>query len=212
MTAHMVLILHLAIAVSASLAILVDWRGHRPAFLALKPLTTLLVVALAAANTTGMENLVLLAALLLCLLGDIAIMQETQRGFLGGLLSFLLAHLILIALFLHRADAMPLLALHYAVPLAVCAFAAIGAALVPALRQIDRPAALVYTAVLLTMSFAAFRFSTLAGFGAAMFVLSDAVLAYKTFRHDSRIAQAIVLTTYWLAITLIVDAFPVSVI
>lgn len=205
----MVLMLHLAIAVSASLAILVDWRGHRPAFLALKPLTTLLVMALAAASTAGMANPVLLAALLLCLLGDIAIMQVTQRGFLLGLLSFLFAHLILIALFLYRSQAMPLLALHYAVPLTVCLLAVIGAVLVPALRQIDRPAALVYTAVLLTMSFAAFRFSTLAGLGAALFVLSDAVLAYKTFRHDSRIAQAIVLTTYWLAVTLIVDAFHV---
>lgn len=194
----MTALLNLALAVSAISAIVVDALGQRRAFFVLKPLSTAFVLALAASRgETGLS-----LALLLCLLGDVGIMLNTERGFMAGLVAFLLAHLILIALMAPDA-----LAWHYGVPALVAALCLAAAVLRPAWRQGTLLPAWVYTAVLLSMAVAALRFAPLAGFGAALFLLSDAVLAYKTFHRNSRGAQVLVLASYWLAIALIVNAF-----
>ena len=81
-------------AISALAAIAADWneKRHR-AFYVLKPLTTLLIAGIALCGAPGDFRMLLLAALLLSMCGDICLMFPGNGWFIGGLGSFLVAHL-----------------------------------------------------------------------------------------------------------------------
>lgn len=198
---------------SAGLAIAADWEGRRRiAFYFLKPLTTVLIFAIAAtaplanAGAEGYRHWVLLA-LAFSLAGDICLMFEGNRWFVGGLSSFLLAHLAFVAAFLQGVRGIDL-----PVWLAAVAVYAVGLLLIllPRAGVLKLPV-LAYCAVLAGMVFAAAaRHSQLASadslrvlLGALTFMLSDSLLGWRRFVGPFRAAQALILSSYWLAIGLI---------
>ncbi len=198
-----------AIAVSALAAIVADWRETRPPlFKLLKPLTTVLVIVLALMAPDSVYRNWIVAALLLSLLGDIALMWESDGAFITGLSSFLLAHLLLIPALLDGVTmALPpwpgALLLAYAL--------AFSAVLLPRAPAPLRLPVFVYGAVLCAMALAALlRWQQLGGTaagyalgGALLFVLSDSALGARRFIGYYAGAQGLILATYWTAISCI---------
>jgi alkenylglycerophosphocholine hydrolase len=206
--------LTLAAAVSGAAAIAADWeeRRHR-AFFVLKPLTTLLIIAVAASQSvSGPYAQAVLVALALSLCGDVFLMfgdgaRASDRAFIAGLVSFLLAHVAFVVAFAQdlRAPALPgwlAAVVFYAVALLFV--------LLPRAGKLKLPV-LVYCLVLAAMVFAAAaRQASLhdadalrAVLGALLFLLSDSLLGVRRFVTRYRGAQALILSTYWGAIGLI---------
>jgi len=203
-----------AAALSAALAIAADWeeRRHR-AFFALKPLTTLLIIAVAASiSVEGPYAQAVLVALALSLCGDVFLMfgdgaRASDRAFIAGLVSFLLAHVAFVFAFAQdlRAPALPGW-------LAAVVFYALALlfVLLPRAGRLKLPV-LVYCLVLAAMVFAAAaRHASLhdadtlrAVLGALLFLASDSLLAVRRFVGRYRGAQALILSSYWSAIGLI---------
>lgn len=204
----MLQILGWAAVISAAAAILADWRETKPpAFLILKPLTTLLIAGLAwLAPESGYRSLLLLG-LALSLAGDVCLMFDSNRAFIGGLSSFLLAHLVFMAAFLIGLPAYP-------VPWWTALFAVYGllfaALLLPRAGTLRLPV-LLYGLVLVGMGVtAAIRYAALdtrgallAVIGAVLFLISDSALGTRKFVTRYRGAQGLILSTYWLSIGLI---------
>ncbi|MDI3260757.1 MAG: lysoplasmalogenase [Sinobacteraceae bacterium] len=204
----MITALYVAAAISALLAIGADWEERRRrAFYLLKPLTSALILAAAAWAPDTAGRVWIVAALALSLVGDVCLMFAGERWFAAGLGSFLVAHLLLIRAFLLGVP----LAWPPAWTLALVAYgAALAAWLLPRAGKLKRPVAL-YCLVLLAMALAAAlrfhaqggRAAGLALAGALLFVVSDSALALRQFGGPYRGAQALILSTYWLAIGLI---------
>jgi alkenylglycerophosphocholine hydrolase len=206
--------LSVAAAVSGALAIAADWeeRRHR-AFFVLKPLTTLLIIAVAASlSVQGPYAQAVLVALALSLCGDVFLMygdgaRASDRAFIAGLVSFLLAHVAFVFAFALelRAPALPgwlAAVVFYAVALLFV--------LLPRAGRLKLPV-LVYCLVLAAMVFAAAaRHASFhdtdalrAVLGALLFLVSDSLLGIRRFVGRYRAAQALILSTYWSAIGLI---------
>jgi alkenylglycerophosphocholine/alkenylglycerophosphoethanolamine hydrolase len=204
-----------AAALSAAAAIAADWeeRRHR-AFFALKPLTTLLIIGVAAsaAPLGNPYTQCVLVALVLSLFGDVFLMfgdgaRSSDRAFIAGLVSFLLAHIAFVGAFVQdlRDPNLPGW-------LAAVVFYAVGLLfiLLPRAGSMKAPV-LVYCVVLALMVFAAAaRHASLedaaslrAVLGALLFLVSDSLLAVRRFVRRYPGAQALILSTYWGAIGLI---------
>ena len=202
-------------AVVAALAIAADWdeRRHR-AFYVLKPLTTVLIVgiALAARPQSATYQVWIVCALLLSLVGDVCLMFTHDAGtrnawFLGGLGAFLLAHGAFAAAFLQGVAAPNppgwLAAIvFYAGALLVVLLPRAGPLKLPVLVYCLALAAMVFTAAARHAALADTR-SLCALLGALLFMLSDSALGWRRFVGRFRGAQALILSTYWLAIGLI---------
>lgn len=211
------LALTLLAAASAVATLWADRREPRRAFYLLKPLTTILILALAATArepVSGGYQALVCGGLLFSLAGDIFLMLPRDR-FIAGLASFLVAHLLYITAFAPRPPGL-------AAPLVLPALIAYGIVLLralwPRLGGLRAPVA-VYAAVLLVMAWqAAARWEVddtgralLAAVGAGWFVVSDSVLAWERFRERHAYRQAVVLGTYYAAqwmIALSVHAAP----
>ena len=203
--------LHLLVALAAAsalAAIAADWRETKPrVFFVLKPLTTLLIAGIASlAPESDYRNLILVG-LALSLIGDICLMFQGDTAFVGGLSSFLLAHLVFMAAFLIGLPAWPL-------PWWVFGFAVYGVAfamlLLPRAGRLRLPV-LVYGLVLTGMAVtASMRYTALqadgallALIGAGLFLVSDSALGTRRFIARYAGAQGLILSTYWLSIGLI---------
>lgn len=197
-------------AASAVLAIVCEERaaGRHRAFYLLKPLTTVLVLA-AAATAEGADPTYrnwVCAALLLSMCGDIALMFEGERAFLAGLGSFLLAHGLFVWAFLAEGGGLP--PAWSAIP--VLAGLGFFVWLLPRTGALKVPV-MVYGAALTAMTIvAAARAETrmdpsgwLAVLGAVVFMFSDSALAVRQFTGPYPRAQALILSSYWLAIGLV---------
>jgi len=209
-----------AAAVSGVLAIAADWeeRRHRALFV-LKPLTTLLVIAVAASfSREGPYAQAVLAALALSLCGDVFLMFDGRhragdgaragdRAFVAGLACFLFAHLAFVFAFAQglRSPELPgwlAAVVFYAAALLFVLLPRAGALKLPVL---------LYCLVLAAMVFAAAArhetlhddYSLRALLGALLFALSDSLLGVRRFVRRFRYAQALILSTYWGAIGLI---------
>lgn len=203
--------LGLAAALSAIAAIAADWNEQRRrSFYLLKPLTTLLILALAAtksAPASAPYQQFVVGALALSTVGDVCLMFSGQRWFVGGLSSFLLAHLLFIAAFLQGLPA-------FHVPLYAYLTLPYGAALLwfllPRAGDLKAPV-IVYCLVILAMLFCAAArdaalgtpSARLALAGAVLFLASDSLLALRQFGGRYAGAQALILSSYWLAVGLI---------
>lgn len=206
----MILALAASAIVSGMLAIAADWNGRRHrAFYLLKPLTTVFIIGLALAGEAEAARYQywIAAALALSLAGDICLMFPGNRWFIGGLGSFLLAHLAFAAAFL--------LGVGSAEPpgwLAAVLFYGVGLLLVllPRAGRLKVPV-LLYCVVLSAMVFtAAVRHAGIGSpealralCGALLFMVSDSLLGWRRFVGEFPHAQALILSTYWTAIGLI---------
>lgn len=200
----------IAAAVSAVLAILSEERraGRHAAFYVLKPLTTLLVLGAAAfaeSADPAYRNWIC-AALLLSTCGDIALLRSGNAAFMAGLGSFLVAHGLFVWAFLLEGFATP--PLWTALPIAVAAGFFVW--LLPRTGTLKVPV-VVYAVALLGMTLAAAARGEVRGHpsgllavaGALLFLLSDSALAVRQFNGPYRGAQALILSTYWLAVGLV---------
>lgn len=197
----------LAIAISAVLTI-VAARRRGAAFYVLKPLTTLLILALALtepSQITPFYRLLIAAGLVCSLIGDVLLMLPRER-FVGGLVAFLVAHLLYI-----RAFTLDELGITWPILLVLAAYG-VGLlwVLLPRVPRRLKAPVVVYALVLLAMAWAAaercaagWSGGALAAAGAALFVASDSTLAINRFARQFRGADAVVLGTYYAAQTLI---------
>lgn len=205
-------LLAFAAAVSATLAILsAPWAFGQPWMNGLfKPLTTLLIIAYAWPRGRSRPALRrwVLAGLWLSLCGDVALLWP-DRGFLAGLVSFLLAHLAYLRGF--TRDGVRLAAR----PLPFVLYAALAALILwqlwPGVPPGLRVPVLAYVACLAAMAAQAGvlwlisrggareALARNAALGGLLFMTSDALLAFNKFHAPVPLSALWILLTYWVA-------------
>lgn len=206
-----------AAAISALLAIACEREsGRHRAFYVLKPLTTLLLLgaALAAPEADPRYRALVVAGLAWSAIGDACLMFEGDRAFMGGLGSFLIAHLLFVVAFLSASP-------DWTPPLWSAVFALYGLVffvwLLPRAGNLKIPVTIYGTALMAMAIFAAARWqvradpsAVLALGGACLFVVSDSALAVRQFVRPYREAQSLILGTYWPAVGLIAASVSAS--
>jgi uncharacterized membrane protein YhhN len=195
--------LSLLVFASAIASMYAEMTGRRNAGYVFKPLTMLLVLALAlqpSVSTSSFYAWMILAGLLFSLTGDVLLMLPSDR-FTAGLASFLVAHLFYIAAFASDAG-------FGSAPLALLPFVLGSAALYPLLRprlgRLEIPV-LFYMLVIAVMAWQAVARwlevgqlgALLACIGAVLFVVSDALLALNRFHRPIPAAAIWKRTSYF---------------
>jgi uncharacterized membrane protein YhhN len=195
----------LVVAVAAP----VDWWaaavGAKRVETVLKPLV--LAALLVAAWSMG-GGWALLAALALSLVGDIALLSESEPRFVVGLGAFLLAHLAYVVAFTLTGMPSGRLALAGAALVALAAATA-GRRIVPSAVREGGPAlggaCAAYMAVIGVMVVGAWATGRpLVALGATVFMVSDTVLAWNRFVRPLRFGPLAVMVTYHVGQVLIV--------
>jgi len=167
-------------------AVIYAFTLNMPPSLARSAAKTLAVAMLAVLALMQGGPLLLVAALALSAVGDAFLSRDGEKAFLGGLASFLLAHILYVPLFLQSGGGSGLLGTESwrgAIALALAAFAIVMLAALwrrvgPALRL---PIA-IYVAAILAMGISALTTSnTLVIGGAILFMASDGLLAAEKF-------------------------------
>jgi uncharacterized membrane protein YhhN len=198
----LIVVLTILVAVSGALHIQAEYKGARARIYLFKPLTVLLIIAIALQASSSLYKHLIVAGLLFSLAGDIFLMLPKDR-FIPGLVSFLIAHLFYIAAFtlegMHRVSVISgLLLLAYGGWMLRLLF--------PYLGKMKAPV-IIYMLVILLMVWQASNrwvsLGTVAGMlafaGACLFAASDSALALNRFRRAFRSAQFLILTTYFAA-------------
>lgn len=199
--------MHVVLLVAAGLSAVVNWwsrwRDSDRVEAWAKPLTTMLVIGLALSSDapTGQVATAVIA-LVLCLEGDVALMPAVDR-FVLGLASFLLGHLVFIALFVQYG--MPHLALGGVALVLVAVLAATagrrivaGAARKDAALRIPVTAYLAVISAMTVCGWATGRAWVIVG--TTLFVLSDSLLGWREFVRDHAWMAVAVMVTYHGAI------------
>ena len=168
-----------------------------------KPLVTMLVIGMALSNDspTGQVATAVIA-LVLCLEGDIALLAAVDR-FVLGLASFLLGHLVFIALFVQYG--MPELALAgVALVLVAALIGTVGVRVVQGAARKDPALRVPVAAYLLVISaMTVCGWATGMGWviaGTTLFVISDALLGWRQFVRPQPWMSVAVMVTYHGAI------------
>ena len=172
------------------------------------------VVSIAAVSFVLGGPWLLTLPLLLSAAGDAFMAGEPKRWLPFGLASFLLAHLLYVALFAHNNLRLGVLTEFPRWALVLCAVVAaitILRALWGGLGRM-REAVVIYVAVIVMMVAMAFTLPwtrSAAMIGAVLFMISDAILAFRLFRGGGPnvTADLAVWWFYWAAQALIARAF-----
>jgi len=198
------------ISFTAMLAIYGEMVGRRTLVYVFKPLTTVLIIALAAqlpAEAASRYRMAILAGLVLSLAGDVFLMLPADR-FIAGVAAFLAAHLAYLTAF---TSVVPWAA-------SPAPFAVIGVVVAGILMALWRslPAGMraplvVYAVVLGAMAAQAISQAVVLGsaaatagaVGAALFLASDTALVLNRFARPFRFAPLVVLGSYYSAQVLI---------
>jgi uncharacterized membrane protein YhhN len=209
-----------AFVASAALAVLsAPWALGLPVLAwVFKPLATALVIAFAAGRGEpgSLQHRGVLTGLVLSWAGDVALLWP-DRGFVPGLVAFLLAHLAYLVAFtrgVRLAAWWPAFAVYGVVAGGILAL------LWPGVPAPLRGAVVVYVVCLASMaaqaavrwrqshSTAEARWAASAAWGGALFVFSDAMLATDRFGHPLPAASLLILPAYWAAQWLIARSLP----
>jgi uncharacterized membrane protein YhhN len=188
-------------AVCAVQEIRAEYRGRRSIYL-FKPLTVILIIAMALQAEPSLYRHLIVTGLLFSLAGDIFLMLPRDR-FIQGLVSFLVAHLFYIAAFTLDGT-------RRASPLTALALLIYGGImlrqLLPFLGRLKLPVVIYMLVILLMVWQASNRWmstgttaSGVAFAGACLFAASDSVLAWNRFRRPFRSAQGLILSSYFAA-------------
>lgn len=140
---------------------------------------TLSVLALAGVASLGGGPALLIAALLLSAMGDAFLAHEGDVAFLGGLGSFLLAHVLYVVLFLSLAPGMTMADLPGLIAVAVFALG-IGTAMVRRAGALAFPVA-IYVLAIAGMGAGGVLLGGWVLAGAVLFMASDAILGSEKF-------------------------------
>ena len=199
------------VTVLAMTAIFFAQQDFQSVFWVLKPLTTIAVLFIPLLYGVSINRKYfrrLIAALALCLLGDILLLNP--EWFVFGLAAFFIAHIFYIFAFISYRGL-------FLKPLPFIVLLMIGASvyamLFDGLGELKIPVAL-YVVCLVVMCWQAiglydryqnrrFRFVMVGSF---LFLISDAILALNKFKFPFDTAEIFVLITYWMAI----GAFAIS--
>ncbi|KRB29040.1 hypothetical protein ASD99_26085 [Mesorhizobium sp. Root695] len=157
-----------------------------PPTLARSAVKTLAVAMLAVLAALQGGPLLLVSALALSAVGDAFLSRDGERTFLGGLASFLVAHIVYVALFLHSGGGLELLGAESwrgAIALAMAVFAIVMlAALWRRVGPSLRVPITVYIAAILAMGVSALTTGSVWIIGGALlFMASDGLLATEKF-------------------------------
>jgi alkenylglycerophosphocholine hydrolase len=180
------------------------WRPNSALETVTKPLTTVLIAALAVALRTAHPDVrwFVVAALVFCLIGDVLLMPVVD-SFEGGLGAFLIGHLLFGVAVFRRPHGHVALAGLALIPLAVI-IGIFGPAIVKGARQRAAALGIAVTAYLLVIASMAVLVwltgSPWAIAGAAFFVLSDTLLGYDLFAKPFAWARVAIMVTYHLAL------------
>lgn len=147
---------------------------------------TLSILLLAVLTAIEGGPLLLVAALVASAAGDAFLAQDGERAFMGGLASFLLAHIIYVALFATTGGGLEILSVQpwrLALPaIATLAALALAVRLLPAAGPALRAPVAVYIAAIVAMMWASATVpAPIVMLGAALFLASDAILAIEKF-------------------------------
>jgi uncharacterized membrane protein YhhN len=174
---------------------------------AIKAVPALTLASISLHYIPGIHGILLCIGFLLSMIGDISLSFKSDKAFIGGLVSFLLAHVVYIVTFTQGSvwamDKVWLLGI-----LAVFGVVMM-ITLTPHLGPMKIPV-YVYVSVILTMdTMAALRGGPnwLLIAGALTFTVSDTVLALDKFRKPIPGAQYWIMTTYYAGQALICMAF-----
>jgi uncharacterized membrane protein YhhN len=203
------IILSVSAVLSAGLTIWTDAKGRRPLFQRVKPLTTILIIAVAAVASAPVPapyKTFILAGLAASLLGDIAL-ALTEKWFQAGLAAFLVAQVLYIMAFKPG----PVHPVSTGVFLPFILYGLLMFFILrPGLGPLKLPVFVYIAAITIMGGFAASRYIALGGTkpllafaGAILFLISDSVLAYDRFGKKIGPAQIIILGTYFPAQLLI---------
>lgn len=200
-------LLLLAIGLSAS----ANWSSRRSAHpqarreLVTKPLTTVLIVVLAAtiASTHGTGRWLVVAGLVFCLIGDVLLLPQVDT-FIAGLAAFLVGHVLFGAAALQRDGARLVVASAVIAVAVAIVVGVLGRRIVAGARQRDPAlgvAVVAYLAVIAAMAtVVASTGSAVAVAGALLFVTSDTLLGFDLFVRPVRGAHIAIMMTYHAAL------------
>jgi uncharacterized membrane protein YhhN len=171
----------------------------------LKMVPLLCLSAYAFIGTSGRERILVLAALGFCMTGDVLLDLDRSANFKPALAVFLLGHILYFSVFALRG-----LTFARSRRLAAAAVLAFGSGVGIALSSID-PGFLLpvyaYLVAITAMTLAAFAiksFSPLIAVGAALFMISDTVIAINKFLSPIPYSTMVNISLYFAAQILII--------
>lgn len=175
-----------------------------------KPLTMigLIAVVLSVGATESRTGWLLVAALVFCLLGDVALLGDTQARFLLGLGAFLLGQFLYAVTFTSLGLTGGVLWVITGGLVVLAAFV-VGREILPAVWRsggatLITPVAVYMGVIGLMALFGWLTGHVLIGLGAAFFLASDTILALDKFVENRPWGHLAVMVTYHLAQALIV--------
>jgi uncharacterized membrane protein YhhN len=190
-----------ALWITSTLAILGAEKRVRWLEIAFKPLTTLLFFAVIGRPETTFARWIT-AGIALSVIGDVALLSDSNRAFMIGLVAFLLAHIAYVIAFLGVAAWSPHVAIAAVVVVAASALL---------LRATWKGAAgmhaatIAYAAVISAMVISAWAtvggpllMAPYAAVGAVLFYISDSSLALNRFRRPIPHSALLAMGVYWL--------------
>ncbi len=198
-------ILSFATLISAIIAIIFRQKKNTKMYSIFKPLTTILIILISLIifdKKQSTYSSIMIAALIFSLIGDIFLVYK--KYFLHGLSSFLVAHICFTiaftSLFGFNWNIIPLIFLIF-----------IGGGFYNFLRKdLKRYSipVLIYIVVILIMNWQAIgliidhtnTIFILIAIASLLFSFSDSVIAYDKFKKPFKIAEILILSTYWTAI------------
>ncbi|WP_420320737.1 lysoplasmalogenase [Flagellimonas sp.] len=198
-------------AISAIAAITFDFFNNTLLYSIFKPLTTVLILSLLFfvqnPRLSKFRNLII-AALIFCLIGDVFLLKDEY--FVFGLGSFLIGHLLFATGFIKLEGFSPNW-------LSFFILTGIGGGLFywlqPDLGAFELPVG-IYVMVIIFMAWQGvglfFKNRQLAyaliGVAVLLFMFSDTIIAINKFKTPFKLSGLIILSTYWLSISLIANA------
>ena len=202
-------ILNALIFLSAGIAIFFDYQNSSWFFL-FKPLTTVLVILIPVMTKTmdKMFRRLLIVALGFCLLGDVLLMKPDY--FVYGLGAFLIAHLIFAKGFIgvqgfQGSQIVFLVLLLIGVGLYFWLYPDLGGLKYPVAAYVLVILFMVWQAIGLYLKNKTITGGLIA-LGALFFMFSDSLIAVDKFKNPFEFSGLLILSTYWLAITLIANS------
>jgi uncharacterized membrane protein YhhN len=196
-----VIIVCIATAIAALCNWYSRWKHLARVELITKPLTTIGAITIAAvADGPRPATIAALVALVLCLIGDVALLHVVDQ-FVLGLAAFLLGHIAFVVMFAERGFDRWTLA---GVAIVGCAVL-LGTAAPPIVRGATAKGLGVpvkaYLVVISVMCIAGWATGNwLIMLGAAAFIISDAILGWGVFVTEHQWSHVAIMVTYHVAI------------